>query len=112
MFKNKITTIYPETFIYNGDLLSNDLGRNSITHIGASTFRNNSGLRVLNIYGNNITSIDSDTFNYNNELQSLELQSSSISDIHVTTFRYNSWLRHLDISGNNITLIRQVYLLE
>jgi Leucine-rich repeat (LRR) protein len=102
MFRNKITTIYPETFIYNRDLLIIDLGRNSITHIGVSTFGNNSGLSILNISVNNITSIDPDTFNYNRELQSVELQSNSISAIHVTTFGNNSWLRRLDISANDI----------
>jgi hypothetical protein len=110
MCRNQITTIYPETFIENGDLLSIDLGRNSISHIGASTFRNNSGLRILNISVNNITSIDSETFNYNKELQSVELHSNSISDIHVKTFGNNSRLRRLDISGNNIALFNQTGL--
>ena len=107
MFTKQITTIYPEKFIYNEDLLSTDLGRNSITHIGAASFRSNSGLRILNISVNNITSINPDTFSYNKQLQSLELQSNSISDIHVTTFRFNCRLRRLDISGNNIAHIKR-----
>jgi hypothetical protein len=110
MFKNKITAIYPETFICNGDLLSIHWGRNSITHIGVSTFGNNSGLRILNIPVNNITSIDNDIFNYNKELQSVELQSNSISAIHVTTFGNNSRLRRLDISGNDIAHFNQTGL--
>ena len=97
-------------FICNGDLLSIDWGRNSITHIGASTFGSNSGLRILNIFGDNITSIDPDTFNYNKELNSLELQNNSISDIHVTTFRYNSRLLRLDISGNSTAHFNQTGL--
>jgi len=102
IWRNQITTIYTETFIYIADSLSFDFGRNSITYIGASAFRSNSWLRILNTSVNNITSIDSDTFSYNKQLQSLELQNNSISDIHVTTFRYNSRLRRLDISGNSI----------
>jgi len=83
-----------------------------LTNIGASLFRSNGGMPLLNISVNNISSIDPDTFSYNKQLRSLDLQNNSISDIHVTTFRYNSRLRRLDISGNSIAHFNRTDLFD
>ena len=97
---NKIITIYPETFICNGDLLSTDLRRNSITYVGASTFRSVSGLRRLDIWGNNIYHFNQTSLFAGINVTHLHMSRNRIRYLDKSVFRKQRQLETLILSGN------------
>jgi hypothetical protein len=78
------------------------LSKNRITDIHPSTFRNNSKLLVLKIYGNKITSLHPDTFIHNKKLTTLDLGRNNITEISKSLFSGLEQLEELDLSNNNI----------
>jgi hypothetical protein len=73
-----------------------------IIDINPSTFRNNRGLRYLDISRNQITVIHPTMFIHNKELKYVYLQGNNITEINKTLFRGLEQLEELNLSNNKI----------
>ncbi|XP_019639113.1 PREDICTED: toll-like receptor Tollo [Branchiostoma belcheri] len=102
---NNITSIPPNFFNNQSDLLQVDLSNNQISYLNGSIFAPLVDLEVLNLKNNLITTIAVDVFSDLANLRSLDLAENSITSLPDNLFLHNFNLTDLHLGFNNISAI-------